>query len=31
MEETKLFLITYFAALIGVIPPGLVNMTVAKT
>ncbi|WP_081210583.1 LysE family translocator [Salegentibacter sediminis] len=31
MEETKLFLITYFAALVGVIPPGLVNMTVAKT
>ncbi len=31
MEETKIFLITYFAALLGVIPPGLVNMTVAKT
>ena len=31
MEETKLFLITYFAALLGVIPPGLVNMSVAKT
>lgn len=31
MAETKLFLITYFAALLGVIPPGLVNMTVAKT
>jgi len=31
LEETKLFLITYFAALLGVIPPGLVNMTVAKT
>ncbi|HET8885353.1 MAG TPA: LysE family transporter [Salinimicrobium sp.] len=31
MEETKIFLITYFAALVGVIPPGLVNMTVAKT
>ncbi|APG60458.1 LysE family translocator [Christiangramia salexigens] len=31
MEETKLFLITYFAAFLGVIPPGLVNMTVAKT
>lgn len=31
MEETKLFLLTYFAALLGVIPPGLVNMTVAKT
>lgn len=31
MEETKIFLITYFAAFIGVVPPGLVNMTVAKT
>lgn len=31
MELTKLFLITYFAALAGVLPPGLVNMTVAKT
>lgn len=31
MEETKVFFITYFAALVGVIPPGLVNMTVAKT
>lgn len=31
MEETKIFLITYFAALLGVIPPGLVNMSVAKT
>ncbi|TRO64305.1 LysE family translocator [Christiangramia sabulilitoris] len=31
MEETKIFLITYFAAFIGVLPPGLVNMTVAKT
>lgn len=31
MEETKLFLITYLAAFLGVIPPGLVNMTVAKT
>ncbi len=31
MEETRLFLITYFAALLGVVPPGLVNMTVAKT
>ena len=31
MEEAKLFLITYFAAFLGVIPPGLVNMTVAKT
>lgn len=31
MEETKIFLITFFAALLGVVPPGLVNMTVAKT
>lgn len=31
MEETKLFLITYFAALLGVLPPGLVNMSVART
>lgn len=31
METTKLFLITYFAALAGVIPPGLINMSVAKT
>lgn len=31
MQETKLFIITYFAALGGVLPPGLVNMTVAKT
>ncbi|MCF4100268.1 LysE family transporter [Gillisia sp. M10.2A] len=31
MAETKLFLITFFAALLGVLPPGLVNMTVAKT
>lgn len=30
MEETKLFLIVYAAAFIGVVPPGLVNMTVAK-
>lgn len=30
MEETKLFLITYFAAVIGVVTPGLVNMSVAK-
>jgi len=28
---TKLFLITLFSAIVGVIPPGLVNMTVAKT
>ena len=31
METTRLFLITYFAALAGVIPPGLINMSVAKT
>ncbi|MCC4211651.1 LysE family translocator [Leeuwenhoekiella parthenopeia] len=31
MEITKLFFITYFAALLGVLPPGLVNMSVAKT
>ena len=31
METTKLFVITYFAALAGVIPPGLINMSVAKT
>ena len=31
MIITKLFVITFFAALVGVIPPGLVNMTVAKT
>ena len=31
MEEAKIFLIVYFAALFGVLPPGLVNMTVAKT
>ncbi|RZS99661.1 LysE family translocator [Aquimarina brevivitae] len=31
MEITKLFLITFFASLVGVIPPGLVNMTVART
>ncbi|WP_373057744.1 LysE family translocator [Zunongwangia sp. H14] len=31
MEEAKLIIITYFAALLGVLPPGLVNMTVAKT
>ncbi|WGK66162.1 LysE family translocator [Croceiramulus getboli] len=30
METTKLFLITYFAAALGVVPPGLVNMSVAK-
>jgi len=31
LEITKLFLITFFAALAGVIPPGLINMSVAKT
>ncbi len=31
MEETKIFLVTYFAAVLGVVPPGLVNMSVAKT
>lgn len=31
METTKIFFITFFAALVGVIPPGLINMSVAKT
>jgi len=31
LHEIHLFLITFFAALIGVIPPGLVNMAIAKT
>lgn len=31
MEETKLFLVTFIAAFVGVLPPGLVNMSVAKT
>jgi len=31
LETTKLFLVTFFASLVGVIPPGLVNMTVART
>ncbi|MBS3738808.1 LysE family translocator [Mesohalobacter halotolerans] len=31
MHEVNLFIITFFAALVGVIPPGLVNMAVAKT
>lgn len=31
MHEIHLFLITFFAALVGVIPPGLVNMAIAKT
>jgi threonine/homoserine/homoserine lactone efflux protein len=31
LEESKLFLFTFIAAFAGVIPPGLVNMTVAKS
>ena len=31
MHEIYLFAITFFAALVGVIPPGLVNMAIAKT
>lgn len=31
MEETLLFLITFGFAFIGVLPPGLINMSVAKT
>lgn len=31
MEETKLFLVAFTAAFLGVLPPGLVNMSVAKT
>lgn len=31
MHEIYLFVITFFAALVGVIPPGLVNMAIAKT
>lgn len=31
METTKLVVVTFFASLVGVIPPGLVNMTVART
>lgn len=31
METAKFIVFTYFAAFAGVIPPGLVNMTVAKT
>ncbi|WP_344926272.1 LysE family translocator [Aquimarina addita] len=31
METLKLFLVTFFASMVGVIPPGLVNMTVART
>lgn len=31
METTKLFFFTLFAAAVGVIPPGLINMSVVKT
>lgn len=31
MEETELFLVTFIAAFVGVLPPGLINMSVAKT
>ncbi|NEV94707.1 LysE family transporter [Psychroflexus sp. YR1-1] len=31
MEYLQIYLFTYLAALVGVIPPGLVNMSVAKT
>ena len=31
MHEIQLFVFTFFAALVGVIPPGLVNMSIAKT
>jgi len=31
LNEVYLFTITFFAALVGVIPPGLVNMSIAKT
>lgn len=31
METAKFIVFTYFAAFAGVIPPGLINMTVAKT
>jgi threonine/homoserine/homoserine lactone efflux protein len=31
LEETKLFLITFFVALVAVIPPGPVNMSVARS
>lgn len=31
MEETRTFLITYCIALLGMIPPGIVNISVAKT
>jgi len=31
LHEVYLFTITFFAALVGVVPPGLVNMSIAKT
>ncbi len=31
LDTAQFIVITYFAAMVGVIPPGLVNMTVAKT
>jgi len=31
LEEAKLFLIIFFSAFAGVLPPGLVNLSVAKT
>ena len=30
MEELQVYLLTYLAAFVGVVPPGLVNMSVAK-
>jgi threonine/homoserine/homoserine lactone efflux protein len=31
LEEAKLFLVIFIAAFVGVLPPGLVNLSVAKT
>lgn len=31
MEDLQIYIYTYLAAFIGVVPPGLVNMSVAKT
>lgn len=31
MEDLQLYIYTYLAAFVGVVPPGLVNMSVAKT
>ena len=31
METTKLFFFTFFAAAAGVVPPGIINMSVVKT